>query len=266
MKQIQLILSDIDGTILDEHHQVDPDLVQLMPQLKEQAILFVLASARSPRGMAPIAEQLGLSQLPLAAYNGALILQGDQVLFQHPLPSEDTSRLLTFLQQHFPTVSINLYSGADWLTDQLDEWSQLEASITGETPILCEKPTDLTSHPIHKLLLIDQADTIQQLYQQLQTMDFPQTAFYLSKANYLEVTAQKVSKEQALREVAKFYQVPLEATMALGDHFNDLPMLQLAGFGVAMGNAPQTVQEQANHVTSSNNQHGVAQAIRNFVL
>ena len=55
---IRLIISDIDGTILNDHHQIDPQLAALIPDLKREEIPFVLASARSPKGMAPIAKEL----------------------------------------------------------------------------------------------------------------------------------------------------------------------------------------------------------------
>ena len=60
MSHIRLIISDIDGTILNDHHQIDPELAALIPDLKREEIPFVLASARSPKGMAPIAKELGI--------------------------------------------------------------------------------------------------------------------------------------------------------------------------------------------------------------
>ena len=57
---IKLIISDIDGTILDSKHQVDTKLIELMPALKEQRIPFILSSARSPLGMASIVQALGI--------------------------------------------------------------------------------------------------------------------------------------------------------------------------------------------------------------
>lgn len=97
-------------------------------------------------------------------------------------------------------------------------------------------------------------------------MGFPQTVFYLSKDNYLEVTAKHVSKEHALLEVAKYYDIPLEQIMTIGDNFNDSPMLALANLGVAMVNAPEGVKKSENLVTASNDQHGVTQAIIDHVL
>ena len=269
---IRLIISDIDGTILDDQHQVDPKLKDIIPPLSREKIPFVLASARSPLGMEPIARELGLGDNPLACYNGALIIKGDpqayETIIEHPLDKEEIRTFLELVKAEFPSVSINLYSGKDWIADRLDKWVQIEAAITGEQPIIQNvlMPVLDMLIPIHKLLLINEPPVIQKLHDYLQTLDFPKTAFYLSKDNYMEVTAKHVSKEQALYEIAQHYQVPLEEVMTVGDNFNDLPMLRLAGLGVAMDNAPEAVKTEANAVTKSNNEHGVAEAIKEYVL
>ena len=269
---IRLIISDIDGTILDNQHQVDPELKDIIPLLNREQIPFVLASARSPLGMEPIARELGLGDNPLACYNGALVIKGDpqayETIIEHPLDKKEIRTFLELVKAEFPSVSINLYSGKDWIADRLDKWVQIEAAITGEQPVIQNilLPVLDALIPIHKLLLIDEAPVIQKLYDYLQTLDFSKTAFYLSKDNYMEVTAKHVSKEQALYELAQHYQVPLEEVMTVGDNFNDLPMLRLAGLGVAMDNAPEAVKNEAKAVTKSNNEHGVAEAIKEYVL
>ena len=269
---IRLIISDIDGTILDDQHQVDPKLKDMIPLLNREKIPFVLASARSPLGMEPIACELELRDNPLACYNGALVIKGDpqayETIIEHPLDKKEIRTFLELVKAEFPSVSINLYSGKDWIADRLDKWVQIEAAITGEQPMIQNvlMPVLDAQMPVHKLLLIDQAPVIQKLHDYLQTLDFPKTAFYLSKDNYMEVTAKHVSKEQALYEIAQHYQVPLEQVMTIGDNFNDLPMLQLAGLGVAMDNAPEAVKTKAKVVTKSNNEHGVAEAVEKYVL
>ena len=269
---IRLIISDIDGTILDDQHQVDPKLKDMIPLLNREKIPFVLASARSPLGMELISRELGLGDNPLACYNGALVIKGDpqahETIIEHPLDKEEIRTFLELVKAEFPSVAINLYSGKDWIADRFDKWVQIEAAITGEQPMIQNvlMPVLDAQMPVHKLLLIDQAPVIQKLHDYLQALDFPKTAFYLSKDNYMEVTAKHVSKEKALYEIAQHYQVPLEQVMTIGDNFNDLPMLRLAGLGVAMGNAPEAVKIEAKAVTKSNNEHGVAEAVEKYVL
>lgn len=268
MSRIKLIMSDIDGTILDKNHQLDSYLIELMPLLKQRDIPFVLASARSPLGIAPISKELGITDFPIACYNGALISLGDKILSQHSIDKSELLLLHDFLKKEFPTVSINVYSGKDWLVNTIDEWVEIEATITGESPKVTSIADFIRDEKtlVHKLLLIDNTDTIQKLQKTLSSIDFPQTDFYLSKDNYLEVTHNQVSKKQALLELANYYQLPLTSIMTLGDNYNDIPMIETAGLGIAMGNAPRDVKTCAKAVTDSNEQNGVSKAIKLHVL
>ena len=268
MSRIKLIMSDIDGTILDKNHQLDSYLIELMPLLKQCNIPFVLASARSPLGIAPISKELGITDCPIACYNGALISLGDKILSQYSIDKSELLLLHDFLKKEFPTVSINVYSGKDWLVNTIDEWVEIEATITGESPKVTSLADFIKDEKtlVHKLLLIDNTDTIQKLQKTLSSIDFPQTNFYLSKDNYLEVTHNQVSKKQALLELANYYQLPLTSIMTLGDNYNDIPMIETAGLGIAMGNAPRDVKTCAKAVTDSNEQNGVSKAIKLHVL
>ena len=268
MSRIKLIMSDIDGTILDKNHQLDSYLIELMPLLKQRDIPFVLASARSPLGIAPISKELGITDFPIACYNGALISLGDKILSQHSIDKSELLLLHDFLKKEFPTVSINVYSGKDWLVNTIDEWVEIEATITGESPKVTSLADFIRDEKtlVHKLLLIDNTDTIQKLQKTLSSIDFPQTDFYLSKDNYLEVTHNQVSKKQALLELANYYQLSLTEIMTIGDNYNDIPMIETAGIGVAMGNAPRDVKTCAKAVTDSNEQNGVSKAIKLHVL
>ncbi|MFS9188541.1 HAD family hydrolase [Streptococcus infantis] len=268
MSRIKLIMSDIDGTILDKNHQLDSYLIELMPLLKQCNIPFVLASARSPLGIAPISKELGITDCPIACYNGALISLGDKILSQYSIDKSELLLLHDFLKKEFPTVSINVYSGKDWFVNTIDEWVEIEATITGESPKVTSLADFIRDEKtlVHKLLLIDNTDTIQKLQKTLSSIDFPQTDFYLSKDNYLEVTHNQVSKKQALLELANYYQLPLTSIMTLGDNYNDIPMIETAGLGIAMGNAPRDVKTCAKAVTDSNEQNGVSKAIKLHVL
>ena len=83
---------------------------------------------------------------------------------------------------------------------------------------------------------------------------------------YVTITAAGADKGLALRLLCEHIGVPPEETMAIGDAEPDVPMFELAAIGVAMGNAPDSVQAKANAVAPSNAESGVAWAIRRFVL
>lgn len=271
MNEIKLILSDIDGTILNDENVVDSDLKATVNKLRNKNVPFILASARSPKGMLPIAKELAVMDNPIACYNGALVIKNlDKksytTILSHKLNPDEVKKIITSVHQKYPQVSINLYSGSDWYVEKIDKWVEIESDITQLEPIVTDVEKLISTEPIHKILLISEPEEIAEALNNFQAESLVDSSFYLSKPNYLEITNSHVSKEKALRELAKMYDLSLDKTMTLGDNFNDLPMLELAGLGVAMQNAPSAVKKSAKVVTESNNQNGVSKAIHKYVL
>ena len=89
-------------------------------------------------------------------------------------------------------------------------------------------------------------------------------SYQRSKPTYLEIVDLTVSKMKAIEHVAKLLGVPLSQTMAIGDGDNDLPMIKDAGVGIAVENAFPTVKTVADHIVSSNNDGGVAEALTKY--
>ncbi|MBO0480756.1 HAD family hydrolase [Candidatus Enterococcus courvalinii] len=272
-QKIKLVMSDIDGTILTSQHKIDDKLAVRLKQLKAKKIPFVLASARSPKGMHAIAKKLEVTEYPMACYNGALIVrevEDDpfQQIFSQELNVEETLQLIELLTKEFKNISISLYSGSDWYVESVDDWIEQEAAITKLEPIVANLNQLLLEQrlPVHKLLLIGSTPEVEQLKEVCESLNLETSSFYLSKENYLEVTHYQVSKEKALTTVADYYQIPLENTMAIGDNFNDLPMIKLSGMGVAMGNAPEEVIKEADIQTLTNDENGVSEALLNQIL
>lgn len=85
--------------------------------------------------------------------------------------------------------------------------------------------------------------------------------FVLSGDRYLEVVDKHATKGQALQTVAQHLRISRSEIMAVGDHYNDVSMLEYAGFGVAMGNAPAVVQQKADWVTTKNTERGILKAL-----
>lgn len=90
--------------------------------------------------------------------------------------------------------------------------------------------------------------------------------FYFSLPWFTEIVVQGVDKGNALQVLAAEFDINRENIIAIGDNFNDLPMIKYAGLGVAMGNAPDDLKRYADYVTRSHDDDGVAQVFRKFIL
>ncbi|WP_311406386.1 Cof-type HAD-IIB family hydrolase [Liquorilactobacillus uvarum] len=270
---VKLVVSDVDGTILTTRQTITAKLKKTVSLINTQNIPFVLASARSPQGMYPIAKALRIQSNPLVSYNGAFTLKMNEdnigcQLKSHPMKNDAVRRIVEIVKEQFPHISVNIYAKNTWFIEKNDIWIQLESDITKLKPttIRFESLYGDEKAEIHKLLLIGKTEKIQELYNYLEKVKFEGIAFYLSKENYLEIVATNVSKETALKELAAYYQIDTKEILAIGDQFNDIPMLRLAGIGIAMGNAPAKVKKVATFVTTSNDNDGVANALINSIL
>lgn len=249
----KVIFSDIDGTLLNSQHQISVKNKQAIQRLANFSVPFILVSARPPLAITPFTEQLQ-TQNPLIAYSGALILdQHLQPLYSVTIAPADLTQVEQLLAD-FPHLSINHYAGVHWFSNDLNnEWTKLEEKITGLQAV--EKPQDLTE--VHKILVIGEANEILNLEKALKTQ-FPHLSIHRSKNEYLEIMHKQATKSNAIRFLEQALDFTAEETIAFGDNFNDLDMLQYAGLSVAMANAPEAIQTAAKRVTASNNEDGIA--------
>ena len=119
---------------------------------------------------------------------------------------------------------------------------------------------------ILKMLAIAEPEQMKEVAKTVQTTFKGRVFAPQSKENYLEIVDPNINKAIALDFLAKKLNVRQEEVMAIGDSNNDLDMIKYAGFGVAMGNAFETVKAVADVVTGSNEESGVATAIEKFIL
>lgn len=265
MKSYSMIFLDIDGTLLDSRHQISENTKKLLNRLQKRDIPVVLCSARSPSGVRQIAEE-GQIFGPRVCYGGGLILDADDsILEERGIPLSRALEIRSFIRKQFPSMSVSTYLYDVWLTDEIESPAiQGEMAITGCKPLVCplESAAKEMEH-VHKLLCIGEPGQINAL-QRLGSKQFPEIDFLYSKSTYLEIVSKEANKGFAVDVVRRHYGVMQENTVACGDHFTDIPMLEAAGLSIAMGNAPDTVKKAADRVTATNDQEGVYIALKNL--
>lgn len=247
------VFSDIDGTLLNDWHQITPKTLTAIQRITQQEIPFIPVSARPPLAITPYTQQLKTDQA-IICYSGALILDRDLTpLYSVSIDEADLTQLEKQLQS-FQHLSINYYVNTLWFSNDLaNHWTQQEAEITGLQAV--QKVEKLTY--VHKVLVMGEADEILRLEALLKPL-FPQFSIHRSKAEYLEIMNRNATKSAAIRFIQKSLGIETEQIVAFGDNFNDLDMLQYVGFSVAMANAPDEIKAVARYVTASNNDDGIA--------
>lgn len=262
---IQLVLSDMDGTLLMPDHSLSPAVIEAVAQLRAAGVKFTLASSRPPRAMRQQIEALGID-LPTAAFNGGVLINADgSELQSHWVDRDAVDICLALFAEH--ALDVWVFADDQWLArNRQAEYFPKELHALGYEPLIVEDFTPYLDR-VHKMVATSgNFQLLVDLEQQLQAPLHGKAIAARSQRYYLDITAVLANKGEALATLAERLGIELANTAVLGDGGNDVAMFKRAGFSVAMGQGEQVVREQADAVTASNAEDGVAQAIHQLIL
>lgn len=266
--RIQLIVLDIDGTIVGSPPVVSRRVLQAISRAQAEGVQVALATGRMYRAALPYHRQVG-SSLPLISYQGALIKHpaDGSVLMHLPVAIDRSLEVLDFMEERH--LAVHLYINDTLYVGSMTEASRRYAERTGIQPeVVGDLHGVLTAEPTKILGLTEGELVTDRILAELGERYRPDE-LYLTKSDptFVEVTNPRVNKGRAVRYLAEEYLgLGQQEVMCIGDQQNDLEMLTYAGIGVAMGNAKPLVQAQADWVAPSVTEDGVAAAIEKFVL
>lgn len=262
--RIRLMVSDVDGTLVNRAKEVTPATVEAVRRLRAAGVAFAAVSARPPRGMRLLNEALGLDIF--GGFNGGTILRGDYSLVEQTLI--DPAAVHKGLAMMVPRgASVWVFADNEWyLTDPDNPY------VAGETRTVAFPPTLVSDFGDHieragKIVFSStDFDMLAASEPELQALVGDGATARRSQAKYLDLTPPGTDKGYAVRAFARHYGVPLDEVAVIGDMANDLPMFETAGLAIAMGNGAPEVKERADLVSVTNEDNGVAYAIEHFVL
>lgn len=269
---IRLIAIDLDGTLLDHDLSFRPESKEAIAAAVRRGITVTLATGRMYQSAAPWAEVFGLSEGPLIVYNGALVRHwpNGRTIFHRPVEPDLALLVAEFCRDR--GIYLQAYFDDNYYVPAEGEKSELYRSISGVKGIPVGGIVEfLDSRPVDdaaptKLLVIDDPERLDQVQKELHNLMGERVYLTRSFPFFLEILAERVSKGAALRAIAKDLEIQTADIMAIGDNFNDLPMIEAAGVGVAVAGAPEKVRVRANYVTRGEAGDGVTEAIRRFAL
>ena len=261
----QLLASDLDGTLLDPSSRITENTEKAVKAMERAGARFVISTGRPPQGVRDYIRQLGLTG-PVICYNGAMIVRADtgEVLYEQGLSRADAETILEL--GHRWDVTMCIWAGNELYGSRLDErFLRYHRSIL-TPPQLAQSDEQVLDLGVTKILFYDTPERIAEIRDSIAMDSFHQVNYCTSQPFYLEFFSGLASKAAAMERVGVLTGIPREAMMAVGDGENDLSMLQAAGLGVAMDNAPETVKAAAGEVTASNREDGVARLIEKYFL
>ena len=291
-RPIRAVLSDIDGTLVRSDKSLSPAVIEAVAALRKAGIAFSIASARPPRALSGYVDALHLAQpdpsqshddaarpargktadaapsyAPLAAFNGGNIIAPDlHVLDALTLPPALVRDVVAALRDK--GLSPWIFTEGQWrIVDTHAPYVDVETRTLGYGPTVVNEFTDRDFAAVDKILAASaDFDGLARIEQEIADAFAGKLSTVRSQKYYLDITHPDAHKGTAARAIARHLGIELDEMAVLGDMSNDLPMFDVAGFAIAMGQSDVTIQERANVVTASNDDDGVAQAIYEWIL
>lgn len=263
---IRLVALDVDGTLLNDNLEIPAVTKEAVAAARDRGVQFAIVTGRMYQSAVPLAKELGLENMPLVAYNGALIREypSGRTIHHLPVPLETCKALAAFCEArglHLQAyVDDELYvpdMGPE--TQQYAAACKVEAHPVGSLFLWMQEPSS-------KLLIIHDPATIQTIAGEVRELLGPAVTITQSWPSYLEIINNQVSKGTALAALANAMGLQREEVMAVGDSLNDIPMLTWAGTSFAISHAPEAVRKAATYVTTAGAGDGVAEALKRMGL
>ena len=263
--KFKLVCIDIDGTLIDSNKKLPLENKLAINYAYKNNVKIAIASGRSPMGIKDLINELGIKAYEICL-NGACVKDEDIIIKKEIMTNEQVNKICDIVVKYdvcafFSTEKLNITNKGLKKNIQDSVVKQKNYIITSNDTIKYE----LAKYEILKVSIYEPnfklyekvRKEIQEIY------DFTVVS---SDINYLDVNIKNTNKATGVRDLVKYLGIELSETICIGDNENDIEMIKEAGVGIAMANACDELLEVCDHVTTSNDEYGVAKAMYEYVL
>ena len=264
---VKVICCDIDGTLVrDDKSLSEENIFWIHKAVHEAGVHFTLVSGRMVNGVRPFYDRMGING-PVSCYNGGTLVDEDgNIVDEHRMPHDIAMALMDVRDRNKADAII--FDGMKWFLETRDCYPYPQKRRIYECDCETGNFRDLLKKfDTNKVIflspdkrVLDDVDADIR-----RTMDTSRISFYRN-ADFLEIMASGYDKGSAIDALAHYYGIDYSHIMALGDDYNDVPMLKKAGISVAMENSVPEAKAAAKYITDTNNNDGVAKAIKKLVF
>jgi Cof subfamily protein (haloacid dehalogenase superfamily) len=263
---IRLVAFDLDGTLVGRDLVIRPRVREAIVRMNAAGIPGCIVTGRMYRAAVTFARDLGFVA-PLVCYQGAAIVdpQSDEVLRDVPLDSDTIAEVIDIAERD--GRHIQAYRNDEYYCEARNRFSDLYATLSGVQPVVVPSLREaFVGSPATKAVVIDDPPAASAYVERLRSILGERAYVTRSYPEFIEVLNPRVDKGEALRFVAGRLHIDIAEVAAIGDSWNDAPLLRAAGFGIAMGSAPDELRDVADAVVADVENDGVAEAIERYLL
>ena len=277
MKKIKLICIDMDGTLLNNNHELTKENKETLLKAYNEGIHIALCTGRIFLSARYYSDLIGIDA-PVIASNGAFIKKdyNEEPIFENPMSKELAIEIYNIVKKHKLKVNFN-----SWDTLIREDSVPKEHTYVIMNKILPKERqvNFIVDEDMIKVInefegnllkgIVIEKENLKALFEckdELKEKFGDKLHVVSSGPDNFEVMVGSTSKGNAVKHLAEILNIKREEIMCLGDSENDLSMITYAGIGVAMGNASDLIKENADYVTEDNDNSGVAKAVQKFAL
>ena len=266
----KLLVLDVDGTLLNSEKKIGARTLSALLKVQQMGVRIVLASGRPTYGLMPLVKALELGNYGgfILSYNGGQIInaQNGEVLFERRINPE----MLPYIEKKARKNEFALFTYHDEniVSNDVDNEHIRQEALLNNMHLVKEEEFSIAIDfpPCKCMLVSDDEEALVALEEHWRRQLNGALDVFRSEPYFLEVVPTAINKANTLGALLEKLEIQSDEVIAIGDGVCDVSMLQMAGLGIAMGNAEDSVKICADMVTASNDEDGVAIAVEKSIL
>ncbi|MGX8680017.1 MAG: Cof-type HAD-IIB family hydrolase [bacterium] len=269
MKDIKVIVLDIDGTLFNDEQKISPKTKEALVKAQNEGCIIVLASGRPTSGLWYISDELEMNNHHglLCSFNGSRVVDTltTDILFNAPMSVEDGVAVL----EHMEKFDVNPMIYKDTYLYTHDAYAYKVKYESDLARLMVCEVSDMKyflNWQPNKILTSGDPAYLRAHCEEMAAPFKDRLNMMFTADFYFEFTAKGIDKAKALDVALNKLGYCADNCIAFGDAQNDLPIIRYAKVGVAMGNAMEEVKAEADEITLSNNEDGIVPMLEKYIF
>jgi Cof subfamily protein (haloacid dehalogenase superfamily) len=255
----RLVALDVDGTLVDSANQMSAAVHEVVNAIRDAGIETVISTGRAIPGVMDTVGKLGFTGGYAVASNGAVVFAYDPVEVIHSVTFDASDAVRRVLE---------LVPDAIVAVEELGVGFRLnrpfpDGEITGQAVV--EDVESLIAEPVTRVVIRSTDHTPEEFTAIVHDLGLTGTNYFIGYSAWLDLAPEGVSKASGLDVLCDRLGIARADVLAVGDGNNDLEMIEWAGRGVAMGQAPDSLKAAADEVTGSIEEDGLVEELKNYL-